>query len=103
MEEVAEEEEVTVEDAERRVSLVDTRRHQPNNTHPLEDAIREVINRSGGQQSGQIPGGGYLLFLRDLLHLSFLHVHVHPPGLGTGTAVEKWVAAIGRVAVGRVG
>ena len=46
MEEDAEEEEVTVEDAERRFSLVVTLRPLPNNTHPLEDTSREAINRA---------------------------------------------------------
>ena len=46
VEEVAEEEEVMVDDAERRVSLVVTRRPLPNNTHPLEDTSREAINRA---------------------------------------------------------
>ena len=44
-EEVTEEEEVVVEEAERRVSLVGIHRHQPNNTHPLEDTSREVTNQ----------------------------------------------------------
>ena len=34
-----------MEDAEQRVSLFDTRWHQPNNTHPLEDTSREFINQ----------------------------------------------------------
>ena len=46
MEEVAEEEEVAVEDAEQRVNLVVTRRPQPNNSHPLEDTSREATNQA---------------------------------------------------------
>jgi hypothetical protein len=46
VEEVAEVEEVAVEDAERRVSLVVTRLHQPNNSHPLEDTSREATSRA---------------------------------------------------------
>ena len=56
VEEVAEEEEVTVEDAERRVSLVVTRRPLSINTHPLEDTSREAINWEVGNHHNLLQG-----------------------------------------------